>query len=324
MNQQYRYDLSIIIVNWNTEEMLKNCLQSILDTKQELSVQIVVVDNNSHDGSRDMVSQLFPSVELYNSGANIGFARANNLGLTKCGGEFILFLNPDTIICPNALQTMLHILKNTPTIALIGPMMRCSNGDIQTFCSQLPISPLLMQLLQITLYTDTTKHRYPFLFKVQNPVLSGFVERLCGGCIMVRRRLLDQHGSFDERFFMYSEDMELSYRMRKAGFKNYYCSTAEIIHIGGGASEQQRSAFAIMMWVNSASLYIEKYHGTVGKAIYLSALFCSSIIKYTLASLRHILGGKTEKKNDQIPDSRMKHMAILKWILKLDKPHIKQ
>lgn len=316
-------DLSIIIVNWNTRDLLQNCLRSIEASAAGLAVQTIVVDNNSADGSREMVRNLHPAVELTNSGSNLGFARANNLGLAGAKAPFILFLNPDTELRPGVLQQMVSFLKEHADVGALGCKIRNVTGDIQPLGLQWFPSPLT-ELFSLLALSNGTQRRLHRLLPVHDAETSGFVRKLFGACLMVRREILEREGSFDDRFFMYCEDVDLCRRITDAGWKLYYMSEAEILHLGAGASAQATSLFSVLMMCESVSKLMHKYYGATGRAAYrLAALAGSSARLLILLPIRILATcGRAPGSTDPALASR-KYVAVLQWSLGLRKAVIR-
>ena len=316
-------DISIIIVNWNTSGLLKNCLRSIQDYRGNLAVQAIVVDNNSSDDSREMVSRHFPEVTLVNSGGNLGFARGNNLGLAHARAPLVLFLNPDTEIKADALDQMVQFMQNNPPVGAMGCKIRNISGTIQRLGLQWFPSPLT-ELLKFIAVSDRTYERLPRFFPCHNPEKSGYVTKLFGACLLVRRPVLEQVGPFDERFFMYCEDVDLCCRISRAGWKLYYLSDAEILHLGGGASSAAAGAFSVLMTCESFSKFMRKYYGKTGSAAYRTVAFLGAqarLLMLLILSLAGHLGRRGPQTNLQA--SKNKYFTITKWALGLKRPAIR-
>lgn len=308
-------DLSIIIVNWNTKEMLKNCISSILENSNGLNVEIIVVDNASSDGSGEMVKDNFPNVKLIDSGGNIGFARANNLAIPHVKSQHILFLNPDTIVGQNALNKMHDFLIATPSIGALGCKIINAYGRTAELPLQIEVSPFKKLFLQL-FFSGESANLVKKIFPHQNSHQSGYLRNLFGACIMVRKKVLDEVGYFDEQFFMYAEDIDLCHRIFRHGWKLYYLSEAEILHFEGGASQKAPSDFSTRMMCESVSKLMYKNYGKIGRLIYKIGLFAGSLIRLALLIILSI-GNKSEdrRRKTKYSNSIYKHMLILKWTL---------
>jgi len=319
-------ELSIIIVNWNTKELLEQCIDSL---KQHCGVpektEIIVVDNASEDGSADMVRNLFPEVKLLESGSNLGFGKANNLAIPYSRGRYVLFLNPDTIMLKGTTEKMLKFMQDTPGVGALGcrmksppdaplPHSEAHSLGLQWFPS------LLTELFSILFLTDRTIQMFKKYLPYHDPMISGYVVKLFGGCLLVRREVLETVGSFDERFFMYAEDADLSRRIVNAGWKLYYMSEAEIIHIAGKASEKAGKDFSFIMKSESIYKYMDKYYGTKGKILYRWIIFGGAFLRLmallVLKTASYII---TSLKKFNFKYKLEKNLTLIKWSLRLSK-----
>lgn len=213
-------DLSIIIVNYNGEAILKNCLDSIAKSKFSSQLEVILVDNASKDASKDVLmtwAGLNPEVILktYYNQDNVGFAKANNQGATLATGEWLLLLNNDTILDPNALQILLDFAKTEPKLGLAGPALFHVDGRSQAQGSALG------QMQYVT--------------KKPKPV--GFI---IGAVMLIRKALYLEVGGFDENYVFYNEDVDLCKTLQKKGYKNYFVPEAKVTHIGGFSSRTMR------------------------------------------------------------------------------------
>lgn len=312
-------ELSIIIVNRNTREMLEACLHSIQQTQRNLKIQIIIVDNASTDDSKDMVGSLFPEIHWLDSGGNVGFAKANNIAIPSVVAPFVLFLNPDTIVKENALSMMVNFLKTNPSVGAVGCKMKNLREKIQELPLQMRISPLAKFIDLLFLSDKIINHIRKFL-PCQNPDQSGYVSSLSGACLMIRNAALAQVGSFDERFFMYSEDADLCHRLNTGGWKLYYLHEAEIVHIGGGATDKSTD-FGIRMMCESAAKLMEKYHGNAGRKLYLGVVLIGAHIKLIMTLFFKIAGYVSVQANRMISEQSIhKHVTMIKWSLAWERP----
>lgn len=253
-------DVSIIIVNWNTRELLRRCLESVYATIPPIVFEIIVVDNASSDGSADMVAAHFPDAVLVRTGANLGFAAANNLGLHRASGRYAMLLNPDTEIQPGAVQAMVDFADKHPEAAVIGPKLLNPDGSLQKNGRKLPGLP------REVLHMTRLHHLIPRLFARkfewgrEDFDIPAEVDEVSGACMLVRKSAIDQVGLMDERFFMYYEDVDWCRRMRDAGWKTYYLPAAVVTHKlshSAGRDPLRR----IGMAYQSQYLYFRKHHG---------------------------------------------------------------
>jgi GT2 family glycosyltransferase len=316
-------DLSIIIVNWNTRDLLENCLRSIQRSRGRHFLQTIVVDNNSGDGSREMVSRLFPEVVLLNSGGNLGFARANNVGLPHATASLVLFLNPDTEVTELGLAKMIECMKADWSIGALGCKIRNLSGSIQQLGVQRFPSPM-GELLKMLCISERTQPRLGRFFPYHDPEKSGEVKKLFGACLLVRRVVLERVGSFDDRFFMYCEDVDLCQRILKGGWRLYYLSDAEILHLGGSASSKASSYFSVLMTCESLAQLMEKHYGKLGRATYrVSALLGAQARLAMLLCLRMAKTVGFVRRDWAMAGASGKYLTVTKWCLGLQKPVVK-
>jgi GT2 family glycosyltransferase len=270
------------------------------------------------------ITALFPEVNLINSGGNLGFARANNLAIPKCDTPFILFLNPDTLIIDDSLQVMIEFMKDNAQIGAVGCKMKDADGLVQPLGLQWFPSPLTELLGLLFISTGSRKLIKKYL-PLKDPEMSGPVSKLYGGCLMVRREVLNRVGYFDERFFMYGEDVDLCRRIHEDGWKLYYLSEAEIIHLCGGASGKTISQFSTLMKCESISKLMGKYYGKKGLILYKLAIFSGSQIRLLiLRFLKLLLSVTSSQSRLNYDESLNKYKAMVKWSLNLQKPVVKE
>jgi len=316
-------DTSIIIVNWNTREMLRNCLVSLGQQVDSNNINVIVVDNNSSDGSREMVSAQFPSVHLIDSGGNIGFGKANNLAKPYVDTQFIVFLNPDTIVPEDSIAKMVNHMESNPDVGALGCKMKYPDGIVQPLGLQWFPSPLT-EFLKIVFLSEKMQTKLRRYLPYVDPNENGYVSKLFGACLIVRKSVLDQVGWFDERFFMYCEDVDLCKRIAEAGWKLFYLSDVTIVHVCGGAEEKTSSNFSVLMTCESVSKLIQKCHGNAGTALYRLVIFGGSIFRLFLASILKIFS--IFSRIGRGVDYRYvftKYSAMLKWCLNLQKARVK-
>jgi GT2 family glycosyltransferase len=244
-------DVSIIIVNYNTINLLRNCLNSLMQTEGRVC-ELIVVDNASTDGSAEMVANEFPGVVLVRNQQNAGFSKANNQGMKLAKGKYFLLLNSDTVVRAGAVEIMAEFLGSQTAVGAVTCKLLNANGTIQASISNRPGPVLLFfRLLGVSrLISGDRARRWLsrtcgfFLGKTIRSYLAPYtahdspveVENISGACMMLRREAVQQVGFLDEGFFMYFEDMDYCVRLQNAGWKMYYLPQGEIIHLGGMSS----------------------------------------------------------------------------------------
>lgn len=235
-------ELSVIIVSYNVCALLRQALQSLTEATCGISHEIIVVDNNSADGSAGMVGNEFPGVRLIVSGSNEGYSAGCNRGIMASTGEFLLVLNPDTVVSPDALVLALSFMQTHPDAGAAGAHMTDGSGRFLPESKRGFPSPLTA-LFRFTglgkLFPSSALFNAYYLGNIpENETCSADI--LTGAFMLIRREALDRAGLFDTAFFMYGEDIDLSWRIRKAGYRNYYLHNVRIIHYKGKSAGQER------------------------------------------------------------------------------------
>lgn len=313
-------DLSIIIVNWNSIEFLKACTASIRSTIVDLDYEIIVVDNASEAESCRRLSETCKDIKVICSNHNVGFARANNLGVEFARGEKILFLNPDTLVLKDAIRKMVLRLDTGSEIGAVG--CRLLNGDLtlQTSCV-LPFPTISNQLFAV----DWLKQRLPTLplwgmraLFAETPGGVYEVEVVSGACVMVRREVFEEIGQFSTDYFMYSEDTDLCCKIRRAGWKVCHVGNAHIVHFGGQSTKKKEDAFSDVVMRESVFRILRKFRGSSYAQLYRMALLLSAVARLML--LAPLLAIPTSILNDgEIRQAFRKWRRIAAWSLGLER-----
>lgn len=274
-------DLSIIIVNWNTREFLKKCLQSVYDTIQGLAFDVWVVDNGSIDGSTVMVRLYFPGVNLIENSENLGFARANNQAFKQCEGQFVLLLNSDAFVKDNAVKFLITAVEAHPRAGIVGGALEYPDGQFQHCYWNLPT--LYGEIIQLSgldkwLKPESRVRRSP----IQAVKKVGAVS---GACLLARRIMLDEIGLLDERFFMFSEEIDLCKRAWLAGWQVFHQPAAQVIHVNAGSSRS--AAWRIISLYKAKLQYFAKHHGNFQTRVLYSVMHLFCKLKIFLYRIRH-------------------------------------
>lgn len=312
-------ELAVIIVNWNGGDLLLRCLQSVHDSHTSFPVRVVVVDNNSSDGSRQQAAERFPNFTVVNSGANLGFGRANNFARSLVDSPLILFLNPDTELLTDTLETCVQALLRRPEVAALGCQMLYPDGTVQEQGLQWNPSPLTI-LLELTLTKSLRRLLRPCLPLI-DPRQSSDVRKIYGGFVLARRQPLDQAGWFDDRYFMYVEDVDLSRTLRRLGHKLHYLADTRIVHHCGGTSEKAPSGFAVLMKCQSLGKYMRKYYGLPGLLAFRAVLTLGSLARLAATTPGLLLPAPAPRRHLRLGSFRKQQLTLL-WALGLRQPSI--
>lgn len=254
--------LSICIVNYNTKDLLKECIMSILDNGGTVDHEIFVVDNHSQDNSVKMLKNRFPEVHLILNRENMGYARAVNQALVRCRGDYLLVLNSDTVIMPHCLEKTLNFMAADRAIGITGCKILSADRTLQHSCRSFPG---ILNFAYESFYLSALFPRSRLLGKPFMTYLdyreNSEVDVVLGAFMMLRRELVAEIGLFDEQFFMYSEETDFCYRAKKGGWKVCFLPDAEIIHLGGSSTKAQSTDMFIELH-KSHHRFIAKYHTT--------------------------------------------------------------
>jgi len=276
-----KLELSIIIVNWNTKELLKACLTSIYETARDYEFEVIVVDNASSDGSCEMIEEEFTGVKLIKSNINVGFAKANNQGIEASIGKYILFLNPDTMGKENSLANMVDALRSNQDIGVIGSVLVNLDGSPQASYGKFPtvnnmlalnILPMSLKRAGINIPRDNR------FFKV---------DYVAGASLMTRKEVIEQVGGFDERFFAYFEETDFCYRVSNKGWKIVIDNSAEVIHIRGQSLNQLEDR-RLEIFYESLFKYFLKNKGYFKTLLLKFVLILSSLLLILLIPFAYL------------------------------------
>jgi GT2 family glycosyltransferase len=309
-------ELSIICVNWNSVDYLRECIASVYEHTRDISFEIIVVDNASPQQNVDTLKQQFPEVTIIKSATNLGFAGANNIGFRQSVGSYVLLLNPDTELIGPAINTMLAHIKALPDAGIVG--CRLLNTDLSVQLTAIQKFPtILNQVLDL----EYLQLRWPhcFLWDIaplfSNDVKLIKVEVISGACMLLRREVFERVGMFSEDYFMYAEDIDLNYKVKQAGFNNYYVGEASMIHHGGKSSSRQEvSYWATIMKYRAMGKLFKKMRGGLYGATYRLAIGCSAVGRLAVLALAYPLGNVLWDR-DALRFARKKWSVILGWAL---------
>ena len=260
-------DLSIIIVNRNTKAFLFSCLESISESERRTDWEIVVIDNGSQDVGADEIRKVFPFVSLIENDKNLGFATAVNQGLQKTSGEYALLLNPDAQVKHGAIEYLKSFMDAHSDVGVAGAQLLNSDGSKQNSIANFP--SLATELLNKSLLRWLFPEKFPG--KETNYSEPVEVDSVIGACMMARRDAVNQVGFFDEDYFLFFEETDLCYRIKRGGWKVYHVPQAEIYHFQGKSAEAERKR-AKVEYFRSRYRFFKKNRGSLQWAILLGGL----------------------------------------------------
>jgi len=304
MQNKSSIDLSIILVNWNAKKLLKQCIESIINETKKVSYEIILVDNNSTDGSAQMVEENFKSVVLIKNSENRGFAAANNQAMKIAKGDYILLLNSDTVVLNDALDKCYERILGEDKIGLIGCKLLNSDMSLQPSCYNFNslLNAIMFKTKAIKFINKKNRYKYEGLMQSFDYNTEMDVDYVCGAFMLYKRDILEKVGFLDESFFMYAEETDYCARIKEAGYRILFYPGAEIIHYGGGSSKKI-SAISENRRIVSRLKFIKKHRGTMYYHLYR---FLS-----TGNVLLNILRSDTEMKKNY--KSKLKAIRTMKY-----------
>ena len=276
--------LSIIIVNWNTRDLLQKCLSSIYTYPPPEEFEIWVVDNASTDGSSGMIKTVFPGVNLIENQTNTGFAQANNQAIRQSQAEFILLLNPDTEVLPGALRTLVEAAKESPQIGALGPRILNPDRSLQTSCY--PFPTLLREFWRL-FHLDLLWPYGVYDMAQWQTHVNRKVDVLLGACLLIRKTALDKVGLLSEDYFMYTEEVDICYRIKQNKWDIYWIPKAEIIHYGGQSTRQVSRQMFLHLY-QSKILFFKKHYGSISAILYKVILLFTSLTRLVISPLAYL------------------------------------
>ncbi len=273
--------MSVVIVNWNTRDLLARCLESLRVEMSAQVVEVFVVDNASSDGSAAMVRARFPWVRLIENAENVGFARANNQALSQARGPYIVLLNSDTQVSPGALQTLVHFMETHPRAGACGPLLRNPDGSLQASCH-----PLLTPAREFwrLIFLDPLYRRATYPQERWGLELPRRVEVIKGACLLLRSEALDEVGLLDDRYFMYTEEMDLCYRLSRAGWELWWVPQATIMHHGEASSRQVSEQMYVQLYRSKVQFH-RKFGGEGRASRFRFLLFLAYVPRWVVAAV---------------------------------------
>ncbi|MCK9417952.1 MAG: glycosyltransferase family 2 protein [Nitrospirae bacterium] len=315
-------DISVCIVNWNTKELLANCINSLQEKTAGVSYEVIIVDNNSADDSVDMIRQRYPQCKIVACTENIGFTRGNNRCLQEVTGKYVLFLNPDTILATNALYGMFQFMESNHDVGAVGCKLLNQDGSIQYVAAR--TFPTLWNQFCYLMMLDRL---FPTLRMFSAIELSYWdhqdsreADCLTGACIFTRKQVMDRLKGFDDALFMYADDVDLCFRLKKEGLKIYYLASEAIYHLEGQSSKKRSEMFfSSLTQRESNHYYFLKHHGKISAFLYRLIIFHGSLFRLiiTTVSIVDLRNNRLCKEDRQYISK--KYLNLILWSLGLKK-----
>lgn len=281
-------DVSVIIVNWNTRQLLRDCIDSVLRYHDGYQVEIVVVDNHSSDDSVAMVRDDYPRVLLIANDENSGFARANNQGARAASGRYVLLLNSDAMLTAGALRSLVSLADANPKIGMVGAQLINPDGSFQASFTRIPTlgqEALILSGLGRLLYGRYYPSHGPE--EDAGPQPAGYVE---GACMLAPRAAYLEVGGLDEGYFMYAEDVDLCFAMQRRGWQVWYQPQARIVHLGSASSKNRKPQREADLY-RSRVRFFRKNYGNLSAVVLKALIFFFTILKMGAHRLLRLLSG---------------------------------
>lgn len=281
-------DITIIIINWNTRDMLADCLDSIRQHADGLNLDIIVVDNASSDGSQTMLQENYPDVQLIANQDNVGFAKANNQAMQVAQGRYFLLWNSDAFAQPDSMQALLRLADAQPKAGLIGAQLRNQDGSFQA--SHTPFPHLWQEFLILTalgrrMYGNSYPSRGPE--EEYGPQQVDYVE---GACMLVRREAYEQVGGLDEGYFMYAEEVDWCKTLKQAGWQIWYQPESKVTHLGGASSSGRRTRREADLY-RSRVRFFNKHYGPFQTSLLKGLIYSLTAVKLVVHKTMRVLTG---------------------------------
>lgn len=313
-------DLSICITVLNVKEFARKCLRSIYRSRPKINSEVIVVNDGSEDGTSQMIKQEFPRVRLVENPTNLGFTKANNQALKISRGRYALVLNADTVVLNRALEKMVKFMDAHPDVGMLSGKLLNFDKTLQRCCAK--TTPNLLTELLENFFIDRLLNKlfptwsYPgkFLLTAKEHNEEREVGCISGACMMVRREAVDEVGLFDERFFIYREDSDWSYRFKQSGWKLYYTPEAKIIHYRGQTSRKWEDK-GINYFMESYYAYHRKHYGNTSTFLLRCIRIGGAITKIVAFSLQYLLAGNKRRLEEKIDFQ----WRVLKWHFRMPK-----
>jgi hypothetical protein len=267
--------LSIIIVSWNTRDLLEACLASVFAHPPEAAFEVWVVDNDSEDDSVAMARAQFPQVKLIENEENVGFAQANNQAMAQCQGEYVLLLNPDTEVKPGALTALTAFLDENPAAGAAGSRLLNPDGTLQPSCHP---APTLSRELWRLFHLDAIRPYGRYNMHTWDTSQPREVDVLQGAALALRKNILDEIGYLDADYFMFSEEVDLCWRIQRAGWSLHWVPASRVVHYGGQSTQQVAEKMFLQLYLGKLK-YFRKHYGPGAGIVYKMILLLASVAR---------------------------------------------
>lgn len=282
-------DISVIIVSWNAKDLLDKCLMSIYKNTKNCTFEIILIDNASTDGSPELVEEKYPAVKVIRNAENLGFAKANNMGIMRSGGRYVCLINSDAIALEGCLEGMCKHMDENPDIGVLGPKVFNADGSLQLTCRQFPtLWRNICRALAFDKFFPKSALLGSHFLTSRSHDKAQEVDYLSGCFMMARRRAIDQVGLLDDGFFFYAEDKDWCKRFWDCQWKVEYFPDAEAIHYLYGSSSSEPVRFYLLE-IKANLRYYNKHHTSLAKAGFISITLLHQMVRIIGSSFNYII-----------------------------------
>jgi GT2 family glycosyltransferase len=307
-------DVSILIVSWNVKELLRDCLRTLKQNAGDVRYETIVVDNQSHDGSPEMIRSEFPWVKFIEPHANLGFGRGNNLAFEQARGRWTLLLNPDTVVLDRAIEKLVKFADANPQAGAVGGKTLKADLSLERSCvwGSPGMWPMICKSVGLQLIFKNSRlfNREAMDWWPRDTVRE--VDVITGCFLMIRRDVYEQSGGFDPRFFMYAEEVDLCWRIKKMGWKLMFTPDAQIIHLVGESAAKAKPNRVYHLHLALLKLYRKHYGETYMKmANFLMWMFCATRVPLMYAAIDlGLVNGEVTAKANAYHQAMQKHVKL--------------
>jgi GT2 family glycosyltransferase len=308
-------DVSVVIVNWNTRELVADCIRSVLDQISNYAIEVIVVDNGSEDGSQEVVRREFPGVNLIENKVNLGFAKANNVGIRAAKGRYLCLVNSDVRVMAGCIDALATFMDSHLSVGLCGPQILWPDMSIQDSCRN---SPSLwnnfcsaIKLNKLFPNSSIFSGEHMLYFSHDQEVKADY---LAGCFLMLRKDALDQVGLFDEQFFIYAEEMDLAKRLWSAGWKVVFIPEARAVHHHGASSSRDPVRFSLEQQ-KAVLKYWRKHSSSFTRLVFVLLLVFQYLVRAILSIVLYLFRPKNRV---QLAQKLWKNIALLSALFKLN------
>lgn len=298
--------LSIIIVSWNTREILRDCLVAACRYVPQDSREVIVVDNGSGDGSAEMVAEQFPNVRLLRNPQNLGFGRAANQGMAAARGRHLLLLNSDAFLVDDSLLGLVERLERDPALGLLGPRILLEGGRLQSSARRFPsVGRLALSELWLHRFLPRARAADRLLGPYWDHASERDADWLVGACLLLKREVFEQTGGFDAAIFMYGEEVEWCHRVRAKGWRILFCPNAQVLHLNHKSADRLfGDAGRMDRCLLSEDDLLRHWQGTWAPAVAGLLRLSGAVLRLTLFGLRALLRPRDAYAKDVAAEGR--------------------